>query len=113
MRSASSPQLTTQVSTAPNTTWQNDLSRNHPPTTDDVDRGAYDANVARVFPLDQIAEAHRTMESDAVAGKIVVVVYAGVISAMAPGTAGATTISVMSSYSAGLMRERSVRMNNA
>jgi len=37
-----------------------------------VERGAYHANVDRVFTLDQIAEAHRYMEANQAVGKVVI-----------------------------------------
>jgi NADPH:quinone reductase-like Zn-dependent oxidoreductase len=39
-----------------------------------VEEGAYRPNIAGVFQLEEIAEAHRTMESNAVCGKLVAVV---------------------------------------
>jgi len=37
-----------------------------------VERGAYHANVDRVFRLDQIADAHRYMEANQATGKVVI-----------------------------------------
>ena len=39
---------------------------------DDIEAGSYQANVDRVFPFVEIAEAHRYMENDRACGKIVV-----------------------------------------
>ncbi len=39
----------------------------------DVEAGTYRAGIDRVFPLDQIADAHRYMEDDRATGKLVVV----------------------------------------
>lgn len=40
---------------------------------DDVETGKIKLNISRVFTLDEIVEAHNLMESNAAAGKIVVV----------------------------------------
>jgi NADPH:quinone reductase-like Zn-dependent oxidoreductase len=37
-----------------------------------VERGAYHANLDRVFPLDQIADAHRFMEANQATGKVAI-----------------------------------------
>lgn len=44
-----------------------------PELIDQVARGTLPVKVGRVFTLDEIVEAHRTMEGNAAGGKIVVV----------------------------------------